>query len=149
MHGLTDFVLKPCLPLSLSPSLSQVGERVVVSGVSGTRPGILRYMGTVKFAPGYVHSKTVLLLIPKFFSWDQITVMCHSVYNLPYFFDQTLRQLFFSLFVLVRLLIEDGYYLRVVFISRYKQSIQLGLIDAGSSTHTISVLLLAVETSLD
>ena len=45
----------------LSPS--QVGERVVVSGASGTRPGVLRYTGTVKFAPGYVHSNTVLLTL--------------------------------------------------------------------------------------
>ena len=44
-------------------SLPQVGERVVVSGTSGTRPGVLRYTGTVKFAPGYVHSSTVLLIL--------------------------------------------------------------------------------------
>ena len=53
----------------------------------------------------------------------------------------------------MRLLIEGDFYLRVVFISlgswqiaiRYMQAIEL---DDGSSTRSLSVLLLAVEMSL-
>ena len=77
-----------------------------------------------------------------------------------YFFNQTPRLLFFSLFVLVRLLFKDSYYLRVAFIllgswwiammteigtcGRYRY---VCLIEAGSSMHSLSVLLSAMETS--
>ena len=59
------------------------------------------------------------------------------------------RRNYYFLFVLVWLLVEGGYYLRVAFIllgsqwiaTRYMQAIQLGLIDAGSSSCSLSVLL--------
>ena len=73
--------------------------------------------------------------------------------NLPYFFDQTPWLLFYSLFFLVWLVFEGSLY----FIgeaadsndgwNKYMWAIQLGLIDAGSSTWSLSVLLSAVETS--
>ena len=69
------------------------------------------------------------------------------------------RGYFISLFVLVQPLIKGGYYFGIIcFIGkqvdsndswiRYMQAIQLGLIDAGSSTPSLSVLLSAMETSL-
>ena len=75
--------------------------------------------------------------------------------QLRYFFDQTLWLLFFALFVIIQLLLEGDYYLRLAFISLESrqiaktadmQTIQLGQIDAGSSS--LSVLLSAVETRL-
>ena len=75
----------------------------------------------------------------------------------PYFFDQTPWLLFFSLFILV----EVGYcwgqlLFEVAFILFGSQQITmmvvrailLGLIDAGSSTHSLSVLLSTVKRSL-
>ena len=77
---------------------------------------------------------------------------CRS--SLPYFFDQMSWLLSFSLFILVWLLFEGGIY----FIGtppdsndgwiRYMWALQLGLIDTGSSMHSLLVLLSAVETSL-
>ena len=73
--------------------------------------------------------------------------------QLPYFFDQTSR-LFVSPFVLVRLLFEDGLYFAGKPAGRNDdwngdvRAIQIGMIDAGSSTRSLSVLLSAVETSL-
>ena len=59
------------------------------------------------------------------------------------------RRNYYFLFVLVWLLVEGGYYLRVAFIllgsqwiaTRYMRAIQLGLIDGGSSSCSLSVLL--------
>ena len=73
-------------------------------------------------------------------------VQIHSHYSwplLPYFFDQTLRLLF-----------EDGVYFVVKLAdsnsdwNKYMRAIQLGMIDTGSSTCSLSVLLSAVEMSL-
>ena len=47
----------------------------------------------------------------------KLSTAVHMVAVIPYFFNQTLRLLFFSLQVLVGLLFEGGYYLRVAFIS--------------------------------
>ena len=73
---------------------------------------------------------------------------------IPYFFDQAPQLLFYSLFILVQLLIESGVYFVGRLLDgndgsiRYMRAIQLGLIDAGSSMHSLSVLLSAVEMSL-
>ena len=74
------------------------------------------------------------------------------------FFDQTLpRLVFFSLLVFVQLLFKGGYNLEgsVCFCGKFfgkpitmgVQNIQWWLFDAVSSTHSLSVLLSAVETS--
>ena len=73
---------------------------------------------------------------------------------IPYFFDQTPQLLFYSLFILVQLLIEGGVYFVGRLLDgnngsiRYMRAIQLGLIDADSNMHSLSVLLSAVEMSL-
>ena len=73
---------------------------------------------------------------------------------IPYFFDQTPQLLFYSLFILAQLLIEGGVYFVGRLLDgnngwiRYMLAIQLGLIDVGSSMHSLSVLLSAMETSL-
>ena len=59
-----------------------------------------------------------------------------------------------SLLTLVQLLLEGGVYFvgkltdSIDDWNRYMEAIQLGLVDAGSSTHSLSVLLWAMETSL-
>ena len=60
----------------------------------------------------------------------------------------------FSLFVLVWLLFEGSFYFIRKLVdsndgwNKYMRAIQLGLIDAGSSAHSLSVLLSVVKTSL-
>ena len=92
-------------------------------------------------------------------SWNGMYVYQSSQLNkcmIPYFFDQTPQLLFYSLFILVQLLIEGGVYFVGRLLDgndgwiRYMRAIQLGLIDAGSTCimHSLSVLLSAMKTSL-